>query len=316
MSRAVLVAAAAALIGGPSGAQAQPPATDRSMSGGAGTASDRLVLGDGDTLAVTTTGHGPAIVIVPGLIGGGYGFRHVSGQLVAAGLRVIVVHPLGTGESAQPRSADYTLEAQARRLAHALDSTGVASALLVCHSVSASICYRHALLEPGRVRGILAINGGPDEHAATPGLRRAMKFAPILRIIGGAGRARARLRDGLRESSADPSWVTEEVVDAYARPYRDFGAALNALGGMASAREPALLKPRLDELQVPVRLLVGDAGNGLTTADQIEVLRLIPDFAVQQVAGAGQYIQEERPDEIVKAILSLHGATLAAGRRR
>ncbi|MGH7448362.1 MAG: alpha/beta fold hydrolase [Longimicrobiales bacterium] len=265
-----------------------------------------MVLGAGDTIAITMAGAGPAVVMVPGLLGSAYGFRHVIASLVATGHRVIVVDPLGTGASSRPERADYTLEAQALRVLHAMDSTGVTSATLVCHSVGGSICYRLALRVPERVEGIVAINAGPDEHAATSGLRRALKFTPLIRLLG-SGSMRGRLRDGLIDSSADPSWVTEEVVQAYTAPFGDLGRALRGLRGMAAAREPVALLPRLDDLSVPVVLLVGRGGND--DAMSAETLALLEQhvnrLTIRRVAGAGQYIQEEDPQAVVEAVRML-----------
>jgi pimeloyl-ACP methyl ester carboxylesterase len=273
----------------------------------------RVAIAEGDTIVVTTMGSGPAVVIVTGLLGGAYSFRQVTPALLEAGMRVVVVEPLGMGSSARPRTANYTLEAQATRVAHALNAAQVSEAILLCHAVGGAICYRVALQSPGRVRGIVAVNSGPDESAASSGLRRAMRFAPIIRLLGGAGRARARLREGLVENSHDPAWVTEEVLKHYTLPYRDFGAVLDALTAMASAREPEPLAPRLAEIRAPVRLLVGTSGSGgLTSPGEVDVLRAIPDFRVTEIARAGQYIQEERPGAVVDAVLSLHRTAVAA----
>jgi pimeloyl-ACP methyl ester carboxylesterase len=275
----------------------------------------RVATSDGDTLVVTSTGSGPAVVMVPGMLGGAYTFRHVTPALVQAGMRVVVIEPLGMGTSARPRSSDYTLETQATRIGYALNAAQVSDALFLCHAVGGAICYRYALQSPARVRGIVAVNSGPDEHAATSGIRRAMRFAPIIRLVGGAGRARARLHEGLVSNSGDPAWVTDEVLEMYGRPFGDFRAVLDALSAMASAREPAPLAPRLQRIRAPVRLLVGTAGSaGLTGADEIEVLRSIPDFQVTHVVGVGQYIQEERPAAVVDAVLSLHRRIVAASR--
>lgn len=262
-----------------------------------------LVLGDGDTIAVRSAGRGPAVVMVPGLLGGAFTFRHVATALVASGHRVVIVEPLGMGASARPQHANYTLEAQSLRVLAAMDSLGVTNAALVCHSVGGSICYRLALRAPARVAGIVSINGGPDEEAATSGLRRALKFAPLIRILG-SGSMRGRLRDGLIESSADAAWVTDDVVAAYTAPYADLGLALRGLRGMASSEEIYPLAPRLEELGVPVLLLVGTgADDPMMTPEVLALLtETVPHLRVEKVSGAGQYIQEENPAAVVDAV--------------
>jgi pimeloyl-ACP methyl ester carboxylesterase len=265
------------------------------------------VLGPGDTIVVTVRGSGPPVVLVPGLLGGAHTFRLVRAALIDAGHTVVIVEPLGTGSSARPEQADYTLEAQAGRVLAAMDSVGADSAILACHSVGGSICYRLALRAPARVSGIVSINGGPDEEAATSGLRRALKLAPLIRLLG-SGSMRGRLKDGLIESSADPAWVTEEVVREYTAPFGDLGSALRGLRGMADAREAEPLAPRLADIAVPVILLVGMGGREPEMKPDVvaSLEQSIPDITVERVADAGQYIQEENPAAVIAAIRALH----------
>jgi pimeloyl-ACP methyl ester carboxylesterase len=265
-----------------------------------------MVLAPGDTIAITSFGSGHAVIVVPGLLGAAYGFRHVIPALVSSGHRVIVVEPLGTGASARPEHADYTLEGQASRVLHVMNAAGVRTATLVCHSVGGSICYRLALRAPDRVEGIVALNGGPDEHAATDGLRTAMKFAPLIRLLGSAA-MRERLSEGLVETSADPEWVTDEVIEAYTAPYRDLGLALQGLNGMTDAEEPMPLLPRLKQLNVPVVLLVGTGGaeDAMSAQDLALLEAHVTGLAIERVETAGQYIQEEAPKAVIDAVHSL-----------
>src|SRR5690606_17565191 len=76
-----------------------------------------VVVAPAETLAVAVDGgDGRAVVMVPGLLGAAYTFRHVRHALAEAGLRVVVVEPLGTGASSRPKHADYSLTAQSRRI--------------------------------------------------------------------------------------------------------------------------------------------------------------------------------------------------------
>src|SRR2546427_3208396 len=76
-----------------------------------------LALSAAESVAVTVTGTGRPVVLVPGLFGSAFGYRAVIPLLTAAGYRAIVVEPLGIGGSARPEHADYSLTAQADRIA-------------------------------------------------------------------------------------------------------------------------------------------------------------------------------------------------------
>src|SRR3990172_4074926 len=84
-----------------------------------------------ESLWVAEAGQGDPVVLIPGLFGSGYAYRQVVSLLVATGHRVIVIEPLGVGRSGRPARADYSLSAQATRVAAALDSLAVSGAVLV-----------------------------------------------------------------------------------------------------------------------------------------------------------------------------------------
>jgi pimeloyl-ACP methyl ester carboxylesterase len=279
----------------------------------------RIATAEGDTIVATSYGatetlDGAAVaqdsaaapvVFVPGLLGSAYTFRGIAPVLAETGRRVVVIEPLGTGASARPADGDYSLEAQAARIGAALDTLGIGNATLVCHSVGASMCFRLALQRPSLVRGIISINGGPDEVAATGGLKTALRLAPILKLFGAQRILRGKVSSGLRDSSADPSWVTDAVVAGYTAPFKDFDAVLRSFRGMVNAEADRPLTPRLSQITQPVTVLVG-AGNpeGAISAEDLQVLvAAIPQLVVSRVPEAGQYIQEERPDAVMQAVL-------------
>jgi len=276
----------------------------------------RLALAAGDTVVATVEGTGVPVVFVPGLLGNSYTFRKVAPALADSGYQTLIVEPLGTGNSAYPRDADYTLEAQAKRVEESLDLLGIADAYFVCHSVGASICLRLALQAPGRVRGIVSINGGPDERAGTPGLKTAIRLAPLLKLFGAGRIIRGKVKGGLQKSSADAGWVTAEVVDAYTAPLRELDATLRAYRGMVNSVEPDSLVPRLPQVGATVLMLVGTGSyESAPSAAGIAALAAgLPFFAADTVANAGQYIQEEQPDSVIAAVQRLvRGGTAVPG---
>ena len=267
-----------------------------------------VVVAPAETLAVTMSGTGSPIVIIPGLLGGAYGFRKVVPQLDALHDRVIIIDPLGTGGSSRPRDADYSMQAQAARVAAALDSLHIHRALIVGQAAGVPIAFRLGLLRPEQVSGIVAVNGSASEKFSSGGLRMALRLAPIIKLFGGEKRAQNKVVNGLRESSADPSWVTNDVVNAYTAPYKqDFTTTLRVLSAVSSAKEPFVLLPRLHELHMPLLLVLGEgAEKPAVKADELAAMRTaMPAMRVQAFANVGHFIQEERPDLLVQAVNSL-----------
>jgi pimeloyl-ACP methyl ester carboxylesterase len=265
-----------------------------------------IQVAKGETLRTTSVGTGEPIVLIPGLFGGAYSYRKITGPLVSEGYRTIVVEPLGYGWSSHPKKADYSLDAQTRRVAQTLEQMGIRRALLVAHAAGAGIAFRLAIQRPDLVRGLLSIEGPPAESAATPELKKAFTLGVFaVKLLLDPPKARHELRDELVSNSADPKWVTDEVVRGYtAGQIADLDGSIDALHQMTKAKEGDSLANRLDQCRVPVMLLVGAAPHRREIpGDQRDLLRQrLPRFSMETVPGAGQYIQEEQPGAVLAAV--------------
>jgi pimeloyl-ACP methyl ester carboxylesterase len=280
----------------------------------------KIPLARGESLSVEIAGTGEPVVIIPGLFGSAFGFRKLVPLLVQAGYRAIVVEPLGIGSSTRPRKANYSLTAQADRIAAVLDSLGVrggggggggGGAILIAHSIGGSEAFRLAYRRPDLVRGLLSIEGGPTETAVTPAFKRALRFAPWIKLFGGIKLIRRKIRSLLVDSSGDSSWVTDSAVAGYtAAAARELDATLKAYIAMANAREPVKLAPHLAEVRCPVRLMVGGARHdGDVAAPEVVLLeRMLRSFALDSVPGAGHFIYEEQPNAVVGALARLEAS--------
>ncbi len=272
---------------------------------------DLMVLtAPGETLHVTMTGppRGPAVVIIPGLISPAYAFRHVLPPLADAGIRAVVIEPLGVGDASHPAEGDYSHTAQAHRIAAAMDSLHLSEAVVMGHAVGVPIALRLALARPDLVHGLLLIDEGAVESAAASSVKNAVKFAFFIRIFAGRGRVKKELRKGLIACSGDTTWVTDSVIDGYTRgPAGDIGAVLRALKGMQNSVEPDSLAPRLGQLRMPVRLLIGGAPHksGISAGRLRQLEEHVHGLTVQTVNGAGLHIHEEQPEVIVRELLAM-----------
>ena len=267
-----------------------------------------IVTAPAESLRVTISGPetGPAVVIIPGIVSPAYAFRRVLPPLAAAGIRAIVIEPLGFGQSSRPGSANYSYTAQALRVAAVMDSLGVGHAVVLGHVVGATIALRLALMRPELVGRLLLVEGGALESAAVPTVKKVLKFAPLVRLFTGRGRVRKEVRKGLINSSGDTTWVTDSLVEQYTEGQAgDVGALLRALGGMQRSVEPDSLLPQLHLVAVPVRLLLGAAphGSGIGQRRIRDLEENLPSLAIDSIAGAGLHIHEEQPDVIVAELL-------------
>jgi pimeloyl-ACP methyl ester carboxylesterase len=265
-----------------------------------------IQVGEGETLRTTSVGQGDAIVLIPGIFGGAFGYRKITGPLVAQGYRTVVVEPLGYGSSSHPKNADYSFGAQTQRVARTLDQMGIRRALVIAQSSGAAIAFRLAIQRPDLVRGLLSIDGGPAESAATPGMKKAFKFGGgLVKLAMDQSKLRHDVRREIVKNSGDTTWVTDAVIRGYtAGQAADMGGSIDAFHRMSKAKENDSLADRLHQCAAPVMLLVGTVAHPAeVTADQRELLRSnLPRFTADSVRGAGQYIPEEQPGAVLAAV--------------
>jgi len=270
-----------------------------------------LAVAPTESVQVTIVGSGAPVVLIPGLFGSAFGYRKVLPLFAEAGYRAIVIEPLGIGGSARPEHADYSLTAQASRVAAALDRLGVAGAIIVAHSLGASIAYRLAYRRPDLVHGIVSLDGGPAEAATTRGFRRAIQLAPWIKLFGGVRLVRKKIRRNLIAVSGDTTWVTEDALDGYtAGATRDLDGTLRAYLAMAQSREPEKLAPHLADIRCPVRLVVGTARHesGVSPVEVTALAGAVASFAVDSAPGAGHFVHEEQPEAVVAAVARLRAS--------
>jgi pimeloyl-ACP methyl ester carboxylesterase len=263
----------------------------------------------GEILRTTSVGTGRPIVLIPGLFGGAYSYRKITEPLVAQGFRTIVIEPLGYGSSSHPKKADYSFDAQTDRVARTLDRMGIKQALVVSQANGAGIAFRLAIKRPDLVRGLLSIDGGPAESPSTPEMKRLFKFGVFpLKLMMDDATAREQLHDELTTNSGDPRWVTDEVVRGYgAAQMADLDGSLDALYRISKSKENDSLADRLDRCEAPVILLIGAAPHRVQVPNEERELlkQKLARFSMEDVPGAGQYIQEEQPGVVLAAVEKL-----------
>jgi pimeloyl-ACP methyl ester carboxylesterase len=161
----------------------------------------------------------------------------------------------------------------------------------------------------------VSIAGGPVDQQGTKMMKLALALAPVLDNRLGRALARRRFIASMKTQSANASWMTDSVVQAYVVPLeQDLRGVFRSLRAMAGAREPTTIATRLPLINAPVRLLLGDTPTPSSpTQVQIEMLRRsVRIFAVDTIRHAGTMMHEEQPGAVVDIIEEL----LRAAKRR
>lgn len=271
-----------------------------------------IETGPGEAVATYSVGAAATaedtVVLVPGLTGCAYGFRRLSEELATSGCRVVVIEPLGVGASDRPAAADYSLTAQADRLARVIEFEQAGPCLVLAHGVAGSMALRLASRRPDLVLAVVSIEGGPVENCLTPTVKRTLSLVSLAAKLGAKRLIRDRFKSSLEAASGDPAWLDGITVRRYFQGFgRNLSASVDALRAMAEAQEPESLQANLHRINCPVVLLLGTAEHeGCPPPDAVAVLRSsLPNFQLKKVSGAGHFIFEEQPQVVAQVVLDL-----------
>lgn len=258
----------------------------------------RLV--DGTRLRLIDSGRGTPVVFIHGIGGSMYAWRYQLAPVLGAGYRVVAFDNRGFGFSDKPASGYHNAE-YAHLVVSLLDSLGIASAVLVGHSMGGAIAAEVALAHPDRVRGLVLLDAA-GYGVRWPGVLKLARL-PVLGAIATSFRGRWITGRILRSTFADPRKVAETDVDQYYAPVPDpnFGRALR--GVLREFRFDTLGGGRLAGVHTPTLILWGDADRWISLGDGSRFARELPrsEFVILQRTGHNG--AEESPDQVNRFLL-------------
>jgi len=255
---------------------------------------------DGTRLRMIDTGNGTPVVFIHGFGASMYGWRYQLPVVVAAGYRVVVIDNRGFGFSDKPAHG-YTNAAYAHLVVSLLDSLGIASAVLVGHSMGGAIAAEVALAHPDRVRGMVLIDAA-GYGVRWPGVLKVAHW-PFVGAIATSFRSRWVTGRILRSTFADPSKVTEADVDQYYAPVPD-PAYGRALRGVLREFRFDSLGGRLDRVQAPTLILWGDIDRWIPLRDGSRFARELQRSELALLSHSGHDAPEESPDQVNRYLLA------------
>lgn len=172
---------------------------------------------------------GPWVILIHGLGASGYCWRNVEVELKPY-FRLVTLDLWGFGNSSKNLNRPMTLDRQVELIRDLLDSLKIKKCHIVGHSMGAEIALwlKH---EDSRVLTTICITPATHPHLVSQLFTRFSWIANWTPLILTKNSIRRMLVTLLKE----PSYITEEMVEAYYRPYSDyrahltFAAALNII---------------------------------------------------------------------------------------
>lgn len=253
-------------------------------------------------------GAGDPVVLVHGLGASAAAWRPLAPHLAEAGYRVLALDLKGCGLSAR-MPGDYSRRALAALVCGFMDNLGVRRARGVLgHSMGAAIALEIAASRPERLDLVGVIDG--QGILSSPWLLQAA--APVTPIVGTlasgvtalspAAPRRFFTRMYLRRIFADPSRVTEEMVEIYSA-VADAGYQRAMFAMMQHLANTADLADAIRTLRTPALLLWGREDPLCPLVLGEELHAALPDAELRVIEDCGHCPAEERPLEVASAVI-------------
>ena len=246
-----------------------------------------------------------ALLLVHGLGGTGWHFRHSLVERLARDFRVIVLDRPGSGYSTRPADAAAGPLAQAETVAAFIRALGLDRPVLVGHSLGGAIVLATAVAHPQLVGALALVAPLTQMPLVVPDVFQALAVTQPM------------LRWAIGHTLATPLGIARRqvVLDAVFGPDpvpRDFALAG---GGVLGMRPSAFISASTDlvavpgdlpqlvasypRLTLPVGVLYGTADRILDPAHHGEGLRaLVPHVHLEYVEGAGHMLPLTAPDRV------------------
>jgi epoxide hydrolase A/B len=280
-------------------------------------------------LHVIEQGHGNPVVLLHGFPELAYSWRHQIAALAEAGYHAIAPDMRGYGRSEAPEEVEaYDIVELCADALQLLDDREFDRAAIVGHDWGATVAWHFALLHPERTACVAGISVPlvPNPPVAPLTLMRD-GFGEDFYVVwfqepGVAEEALERdVRRTLltpavwdpkwaeREESPDvPRFMNEQDVEVYLREYMrtGFRGGLNWYRNIDRNWE---LTREYDDhkVEMPALFMSGTRDSTMKWMHPDVMKERVTDLRVELVDGAGHWLQQERPDEVNRALLALFG---------
>lgn len=258
---------------------------------------------DGHSYCYREKGEGPALLLLHGLGGSSHDWHFVFDDF-APSHRTLALDMLGAGLSDKPADADYSIPAQAVRVARFLETLGISRAHIAGNSYGGALGLRLAACRPDLVDRLVLL-----DPASLP--QKMPQHVRILRTRGFAEVAVALpprkwlVRRTLRDVFHDPSKIREEDVAHYAAEMAMPGArrAMLRIARHLYPEKAAQYLSSFRRIQAPTLILWGEEDRITPLRNAHFLKELIPGSRLRTIPNCGHCPHMEFPRLTKLAIL-------------
>lgn len=266
---------------------------------------DHWITLDGARMRYLRAGSGPNLVLLHGLLGYSFSWRHAIPAL-AEHATVHAVDMLGVGFSDRPARLDASLRASAERLLRFLDAVGIASCDLLGTSHGGAVAMRAAALAPERIQRLILV--APVNPWSAHGRKLAAflssraisplfcKLAPHMEVTHSFL---------LRRLYGDTRRIRPGTLEGYSAPFAVPGAFDYGLSVLRTwNRDLAELESVLPQIaHIPTLLLWGSGDPAVSAASAVKLRQQFHQCRLVTFDGVGHLPYEELPEEFNAAVI-------------
>ncbi|MEL7339826.1 MAG: alpha/beta fold hydrolase [Bacteroidota bacterium] len=259
------------------------------------------------TIHYVDQGEGEVVVLLHGTPTWSFMYRAIIDTL-STEFRVIAPDMLGFGLSDKPRDVDYSVQAQAQRIADFLDQLEVPSFHLVVHDFGGPIGLNYARQQPDRIRSLSIANSWMWSARGEPAFEKMAKTlsSPLLPLLYRWFNFSARFL--LPQGFGNRRLLSREIHRHYLAPFKrgEREAPLGLAHSLLEAQDwfASLWEQRGQLAEIPALIIWGKRDRFLEAGYAERFASIWPEPPeVLYLPEAGHFIWEEAAEQILPILL-------------
>lgn len=228
-------------------------------------------------------------------------WRHFIEPLAQAGYHVWVIDLIGYGLSDKPSEVPYDYQFFVDQVESFMRAKGIKSYHLIGNSMGGGLALSLALSQPTQVKSLTLISALGYPLRLPFYFTISKKISYLWKSILGP----SLIRDRLKQIVFDKDAITDEQVEAYILPYRFPGgleASVTTLENFDNVLLAAM-REKYRSLIIPVLIIWGEKDTLIPLSHFEKFQKDFPRSDKCLIPNCGHIPQEEKPDEVLAAIL-------------
>jgi pimeloyl-ACP methyl ester carboxylesterase len=249
-------------------------------------------------------GSGDPMVLLHGLGGCIYDWRHQLVPFAQAGHRAIAIDLPGAGLSAALPQRDYRIASIADHLAKTVRAIAGGPVTVVGNSYGGLVALAFAIRNPELVKNLVLVDAVSYEQGH-PYFVPLFRIPTLPEVLTPALPVKPLLRRVLRGAVADPACIPDEVIDEYAREIVLPGRRESIIEIVRSLvrEDSAAFAATIPAIRAATFVLWGELDTAVPLANGRRLAREIPGAALLVIPNCGHLPHVEFPELFRRSVL-------------